>query len=192
MADQVRMGLAPNLISELGVARSFATSNIIAKVVNVEVGDKPAVSKVLRDGNEIVPPVVNDRLVGDLVDKLPPFPRLNIPRVLSQSVGAGTFVAKGTQVDLVLLLPQDINVGLLQNTHVDLANRPITQLLPLTVDPAVAPILANNDTPDTLSETDKATLQQKAGTLQVGIDENTPGKTTGNLFTALKGAVAFH
>src|SRR2546426_10523 len=144
------MPVDPRILTALA-ARTSAAS------LNLEVGDKPATSKVLRDGSEVVAPAVNERLVSDLIDKLPPIKRVDLPRVLSQSVSSGTFVAKGTSVDLVLLLPKDINVGLLQGTHLDLANRPITDLLPLTQDAAVAAILAKNDTPDTLTATDKTT-----------------------------------
>src|SRR5215475_11003500 len=77
--------------------------------INVDVGDKTVVPTVVRDGQEVQPPPLNPAKVGDLLTRLQPITRINIPRIMSQSIPPGTRVQKGTPVDIVLLPVSDID-----------------------------------------------------------------------------------
>src|SRR5215470_16075856 len=60
--------------------------------INVDVGDKTVVPTVVRDGQEVQPPPLNPAKVGDLLTRLQPITRINIPRIMSQSIPPGTRV----------------------------------------------------------------------------------------------------
>src|SRR5262249_35252088 len=107
-----------------GAPSSIATSGGVLTQVNrvaavsvplaVDVGDQNAAPPaILRGGVQVVPPQVLTNKVDDFVGGLVPIQRLNVPRVLSQSVPANTRVAVGTNIDLVLVPVNNINVNLL-------------------------------------------------------------------------------
>jgi hypothetical protein len=182
--DQLpRATFNPNLARAIAAAAAAPTA--------VEIGNAPAVAKILRDGNEVVAPQINTALASEFIDKLGPINRINLPRVLSQSVPPGTFAARGTSVDLVLVPPPQIKVGLLQGAHVDLKEKFIPDLLPLVQDAAVAPVLQSTDDPTKLTADQKTLLTAKLKDVGAGIDENVPGKGFAAAFATLKGVQAF-
>src|SRR3954467_130007 len=62
--------------------------------INIE-GDQAAPPAILRGGTQVVPPTVITTQVEAFVGGLVPIARLQVPRVLSQSVPANTRVAIG-------------------------------------------------------------------------------------------------
>src|SRR5262249_7106813 len=114
---------------------------------------------ILRGGNQVIPPVVDDQKVSSFIVQLVPIDRFDVPRVLSQSVPANTRVIAGTAIDLVLVPVNNIHLGLLDGTHPDLANKLVSDLLPIVQTPAVAAILQKTTDPMQVSDADKQTIE---------------------------------
>jgi hypothetical protein len=162
--------------------------------ISIDVGDQNAVPPaILRGGIQVVPPVVNELKVNDFVDRLVPVDRLQVPRVISQSVPANTRVAVGTTIDLVLVPVSDIQVGLLGGTHPDVVNVAVPTLLNLVQDPTIAPILQRTIDPATVTAAEKATIT--AAFLKVGpnikVDEADPTRNFATAFSTLQSARSF-
>src|SRR5688500_13800564 len=112
----------------------------------IDVSDKPVVSRVIREGVEVVAPAVDPRKVDDLVGRLKLPPRTSIPRVVGQSVPAGTRVARGSVVDLTFIRPEHIEVGVLAEVHADMKTKMVSEVVAKLADPEVLRILNTRET----------------------------------------------
>jgi hypothetical protein len=164
----------------------------LAKVQNVvvDVGAATVVPTVVRAGEEVKSPQLNTDKVSDLVTRLVPITRIKVPRVVSQSIPAGTRIPKGTPVDLVLVPVSDIDFSLLTTVHDDLKAKSIESVLPLLSDPAVEPIL-KKDSVANLTDAEKATLTSKLAPIGVTVDNTVAGKSLDLAFQSLQSAKAF-
>jgi hypothetical protein len=168
-----------------------AASAIAVRNISVEVSDLPIVPTIVREGKEIIPPAFSANRIDDFLAHTSVLPRIRLPVAVSQSIPAGTMVAKGTPVDIVLVPASDIDFGLLQQVHGDLAALPITAALPLVNDPQISPLLARASAAD-LSADEKAIVTNKLkSTLNVTVDDTNPAKTFELAFDSLKSAQAF-
>src|SRR5712692_10150077 len=77
--------------------------------------------RIVRDGKAVAPPAFNPALVDDLVSHSVPLVRTQVPVAVSQSIPAGTRVAKGTPIDLVLMPVTQIPFTVFTQFHADLA-----------------------------------------------------------------------
>src|SRR5437667_9309510 len=110
------------MIPKAGFTTNLSLANLslgirLPVTTTVDVSEKPAVTTIVRGGAVVTPPPVDKGLVDDFLGHLVPITRDVVPRVLQQSVAHGTLVAKGTSVDLVLVPPTDIQVGVLAGAH---------------------------------------------------------------------------
>jgi hypothetical protein len=169
----------------IGVASGIAMQNVV-----VDVGPGTVVSTIVRGGKEINAPTFNQNRIDDFLSHVSTLPRLLIPVAVSQSIPAGTLVPKGTPVDIVLVPMSNINFGLFDQTHADLAAHAVTDVLPIIQDPAVAAALAKGSSAD-LTATEKQTITDKLKTINVTVDDTNPAKTFDLAFNSLKGAQAF-
>jgi hypothetical protein len=180
-----------------GLTSQFAATSALANLVSrvglsqiVQVGDQPVAPTIVRGGEEVTAPPLNVGKVDDLIGRLVPILRVQVPRGVSQSIAPGTMVAKGTPIDIVLVPVSDIDFSLFDNVHADLAGKSVESVLPLLADPAVAPILQKANAA-ALTDADKATLIAKAGTIGVSVDDTVATRSTATLFDSLKNAKAF-
>jgi hypothetical protein len=164
-------------------------SGVALQNITIDVGPGPINPIIFRGGKEITPPNFNIDKVDDFISHTSVLPRLRLPVTLSQSIPAGTMVAKGTPVDIVLVPASDLNFGLLDQVHQDMINLPITAALPLIGDPQVAPLLDKD--PAELNADQKQIISQKLAALNVQVDDSNPAKTFALAFNALKSAEAF-
>jgi hypothetical protein len=164
-------------------------SAIALQNITIDVGPGPINPIIFRGGKEITPPNFNIDKVDDFISHTSVLPRLRLPVTLSQSIPAGTMVAKGTPIDIVLVPASDLNFGLLDQVHQDMINLPITAALPLIGDPQVAPLLDKD--PAELNADQKQIISQKLAALNVQVDDSNPAKTFALAFNALKSAEAF-
>ena len=94
----------------------------------IDLSEKPARAKVVREGFQ-VPPVAFDAqkatfLIDNLVTVTPKFS----PRVVSQSIRAGTKVPEGTVVDLILAPKDSIPFGVFEDLHADLKDKTLNHV----------------------------------------------------------------
>jgi hypothetical protein len=122
----------------------------------VDVSQDAAPATIVRDGKAVAPPAFNRAQVDDLIARAVPLVRLQVPVAVSQSVPAGTRVAKGTPVDLVLMPVTQIPFSVFTQFHADLASRNVSDLLPVVADPQVAPLLDLD--PSTLTAAQKTVI----------------------------------
>ena len=169
---------------------SGATRDIAAQNITVDVGPATVVPRIVRGGIEITAPAFNQNRIDDFLAHVSTLPRLFVPVAVSQSIPAGKLVPKGTPVDIVLVPMSNIHFGLFDQTHVDLAAHPVTDVLPIIRDPVVAPVLAKTSAAD-LTPNEKQIVTDKLRAINVAIDDTNPARTFELAFNSLKGAQAF-
>jgi hypothetical protein len=165
-------------------------SAIALQNINIDVGPGPINPIIFRGGKEITPPAFNVDKVDDFISHTSVLPRLELPVTLSQSIPAGTMVAKGTPIDIVLVPASNLTFGLLDQVHEQMANLAITAALPLINDPQVAPLL-DKDAADLNSDQKQLISQKLAATFNITVDDSNPARTFALAFNALKSAEAF-
>jgi hypothetical protein len=165
-------------------------SAIALQNITIDVGPGPINPIIFRGGKEITPPDFNVNKVDDFISHTSVLPRLRLPVTLSQSIPAGTMVAKGTPIDIVLVPASDLTFGLLDQVHQQMINLAITDALPLISDPQVAPLL-DKDAADLNADQKQLISQKLASTFDISIDDSNPGTTFALAFNALKSAQAF-
>jgi hypothetical protein len=167
-------------------------STVRARERVIEIGEEPVKSTIVRNGTVVATPAVDTLKVDALIDKLIPVEPANSPRVISQSVRPGTRVPKGTAIDLVLVPPADLNIGIIAEAHLDLIARPVTAVTAVINNPVVLAILDKYDDPTKITDADKTALSQAAAPLDIAVESDPQSKrSAGALFNALKGARAF-
>ena len=184
--------LAPTT-SEIALSGSLAASQRVATagVQFVDLSGQPAKAQIVRQGYEVPAVAVNPQRVDQIIGTLTQVPQINLPRVLGQSIPAGTKVPVGTVVDLVLAARNRIPFSIFANAHTDLANRTLDVLDPVLADQAAKQTLltyASADQVPAADQTHLATLFQAAN---VGIDANDPNKTFAKAFESARGALAY-
>jgi hypothetical protein len=181
--------------SVVGRGVSVATGEIggIAfQHVTIDVGAATIVPTIVREGREVVAPIFNLNRIDDFLQHSITIPRPLIPVAVSQSIPAGTMVAKGTPVDIVFVPMSNIIFGLLDVTHDDLKNLSVTDpnvQQKVLSDTQVTAILSKDVADVTPQE--KQVISDKLRTINVTVDDATPGKTFNLAFASLKSALAF-
>lgn len=159
----------------------------------VELAEKPAIAKVVRDGFQVpqvmLDPQKADFFLGDLEAVLP----LKTPRVVSQSIRAGTRATAGTVVDLVLAPPFVIPLNIFENVHKDLFDLKVSELLdkPLLKDAKVRETLLQYDNVDNIPKADRDALTLKFQAADIHIDEAAAATSFAAAFSSARGALAF-
>lgn len=166
----------------------IALTRVESRVVDVSA--KTVVPTVVRAGEEVKSPQLNTDKVSDLVGRLVPITRVKVPRVVSQSIPAGTRIPKGTPVDLVLVPVSDIDFSLFDTVHDDFKVKAVDSILPLLSDPDVEAIL-KKEKPEDLTDAERATLTTKLAPLGVQVDDAVSGKGLNLAFQSLQSAKAF-
>jgi hypothetical protein len=170
----------------------FRASGGAAPPPIIEVGEKAAPSIIVREGVEVRAPTLDKGRVEEIKDKLRRPPVTEQPRVIDQSVPAGTHVPRGTIIDIVLAPPADVELGILGLVHLELAARPITFLADAVKAPAVAAIIARAAAPADLTQQDRDALTAAAGTLNITVDPDPASdRSVDRLYRTLAGAKTF-
>ncbi len=188
IGKEVAVDALPAGTTTKATVAGIALTRVESRVVDV--GATTVIPTVVRAGEEVKPPALNIEKVSDLVGRMVPITRVKVPRVVSQSIPAGTRIPKGTPVDLVLVPVSDIDFSLLDTVHDDLKAKSIDSVLPLLSDPAVEPIL-KKDSVGNLTDAEKATLTSKLGGIGVTVDNTVTGKSLDLAFQSLQSAKAF-
>ena len=153
----------------------------------IEIGEtKAQKSVIVRDGKRVATPNVIDEQVEFLVTALPGATRTEVPRVISQSPQAGTFVKRGTKVNLVYAPPNKVPIGIFADTLAALAERPITAVGPLLDNPLVHEVITTYETPDDVPEAKrKQVVELVSQQLDVSVSEENFEQAFGTLLAGL-------
>jgi hypothetical protein len=160
----------------------------------IDVSERPAVANVIRDGKQ-VPAVsvsatdlqnwLNVGVIGPIEDRR---------RVVTQSVSAGTRVARGTSVDIVLAEPSIIPVGVLQQPHRSLVDANLTVQAVLNnflADPEIRNAVLDADRPDQIPPATQQRIRTEFSANNAPIDDGDPVRDFTAAFRTLKSAAAF-
>ena len=163
------------------------------KTIFVELDDKPAKANVVRDGYRVpsVTPDINRK--GELLGRLTPQPPTSSPRVLDQSIAAGTKVGAGTEIDLVLTPRENVIIGIFDDVHMNMKEESVADLLEKIKDQNQLLDLAfkyekADEVPETEKEIMSKLMTENAGMV---IDETKDGQRFNNGFNTIRAALAF-
>jgi hypothetical protein len=192
-------GASEETLAAASAARTSAAANPLFRATAgaapppiIEVGEKAAPSIIVREGVEVRAPTLAKDRVEEIKEKLRRPPVTEQPRVIDQSVPAGTHVPRGTIIDLVFAPPADVELGILGLIHPELAARPITSLAEAIRAPAVAAIIARTADPTELTQQDRDALTAAAGSLNITIDPDPKSeRSVDRLFRTMAGAKTF-
>lgn len=158
----------------------------------IDVSDRPESARVVRDGRTVPAlrvreDVANSIVAPDLLDV-----RFVQPRVLSQSIAAGTRVPRGTTVDLVLVSRAVVPAGTFEGVHADLSERTLEQLaLTFLADDAVRRDIAAAASFEELPAATRARIDEIAADEGIVIDEGDPARRHEALHETLRIAGTF-
>ena len=150
-------------------------------------------AKIVREGFKVPAVELNPSKSEFLIANLAIANPKDEPRVLVQSVPAGSRVPPGTTVDLTLAPARSIRFEIFENPHKDLIARPVTDLTEgILQDPEIRQTLLKYDSADEVPAADKAKLigefQSKANVVVNEANADTNFETA---FNTMRGALAF-
>jgi hypothetical protein len=107
---------------------AFRASTQAAQTVVIDLSPQPAQAKVVREGFQVPAVALDVAKAGFFIDNLAQIDVRQEPRVVSQSVPAGTKVLPGTAVELVLALTSHIPISIFQTPHRSLKDQALNTL----------------------------------------------------------------
>lgn len=162
------------------------------KEVLVEVDDKPAVAKVVREGFQVPAVQINQQATDFFLGGLVPLQPRQTPRVVSQSIKAGTKVNAGTVVDLILAPPTAIPFTIFDNVHKDLRTRNVAALTDgILQDAATRQTLLKYEKASDVPAAEKTALTVQFASASIGVSEAAPETSFEAAFNSARGALAF-
>jgi hypothetical protein len=162
------------------------------RVVVVDLSPEPAKAKVVREGYQVPKAPLDPQKAAFLVDELIGILPEQTPRVLSQSIPAGSKVTQGTTVDLVLASAEVIPFDIFENVHQDLKGRTLSSLIEGTLQsPQVRKTLLQYERAEDVPANEKQALINALSSAEVGVDEGDEQRTFKRAFDSARGALAF-
>ena len=184
--------LIPGTSAVKASSQSFAPINVNAGTVFVELQQTSAKAKVLRKGLQVPAIIVDvaklDPFLGDLEILKPS----DAPRVLNQSIVAGTKVGVGTEVDLVLAEKATIPVRIFDDMHVALEQESIQDVINrLNTNKDLVNLVLKYENIDDVEPNDLTVMTGMMEKIDISINEAEPRQGVSNAFNTLRTALAF-
>jgi hypothetical protein len=146
---------------------------------------------VVREGFEVPPVVLDDKKATFVLENLPTMIHKFAPRVVSQSVPAGTKVTPGTVVDLILAPKDAVPFDIFDNVHTDLKTKALDHVDDVIENVAVREVLLRRDSASEVTTEEKQLLVTEFQKKGVTVNEADSGRTFAKAFDSIRGAVAF-
>jgi hypothetical protein len=157
----------------------------------VDLSGEPAKAQIVRQGYDVPAVAIDPRRVDQVVGQLTQVLPINLPRVLGQSIPAGTKVPVGTVVDIVLAARNKIPFSVFANAHADLTNRTLDAIDSVFSDSTAKQTLLTYSSADQVPADARDHLVTLFQAVDVGIDPNDPNKSFDRAFDSARGALAF-
>jgi hypothetical protein len=159
----------------------------------VDLSEKAASAKIVREGLNVPPVKLDDDALDRFVleDLIKPE---EAPRVVSQSVKAGTKVPRGTEVDLFLAPRQSIPGKLIPGSHRGIAKETTTMediVKAHLADRAMRERVAKYESFEEMPERDRTAFRQALEEQDIQIDETKSDLNSDAAFRTMKTALAF-
>jgi uncharacterized protein (DUF433 family) len=186
-------GASINAIQSSNKANVSIPARTLNQTVFVELGDKPAKANISRDGYKVPSIIPDNNRLDNLLSGLPIVKPKTSPRVLGQSIAAGTRVSVGTTVDLVMAPSKDINIGIFDDVHVGLVQNNVSEILEkVSADTQIQDLVLRYDKADDMPAAQQQALADLLiQTIDIEIDDNKTGQSFGNAFNAMQVVFAF-
>lgn len=155
----------------------------------IEVGTRPMENIIVREGVEVKSPALSLTRVEAFVERLQPIIPFNTPRVVQQSVKPGSRVAKGATVDLVLVPPTYINLGLVENSHTAFQNMTVQAAAPIVQ--SARTLLDRRASAADLTSAEREQFQGILAQNNIPVDDQEPATSLDAAFRTLQGAKAY-
>ncbi len=180
-----RISLSEDAVTAFNMPRATGPTTIF-----VNLGEAEKQANIARDG--VAVPVVP--IDFSVIDQVVPIIPLLQPRVVAQSVPAGTRIPQGTTIEVVLASPLDLPTRIVPDAHVALREIPLETVFRDFVRDRddVRAVLARNISPETLSQADQSVIQAAFTEQHIDIDETATGAGVRNAFLALQAAQTFN
>ena len=167
------------------------TTQVAAPVV-IDLSPQPAQAKVVREGFAVPAVALNPAKASFFIDNLAQIDLRQEPRVVSQSVPAGTKLLPGQAVDLVLAFTRDIPIGIFDQPHRDLKDRALNVLTDgLLQDTTVRQTMLKYTTPAEVPTADKTALVAQFAQQGITVDEASADTGFAAAFNTVRSALAF-
>jgi hypothetical protein len=169
-----------------------AAGSLKAEQVLINLSPAPAQAKVIREGYQVPGVALDINKSNFFIENLQQISRKDEPRVVTQSVPAGTKVMPGTAIDLVLAPTQTIPFDIFQNPHKDLVGRKLNTVTDTILENgSVRQMLLKYDTPGDVPAADKTALINSFAEANVQVDEASADTGFNAAFNSLRSALAF-
>ena len=176
-------------LSATGLVRQTAQ---VATPVLIDLSPQPALAKVVREGFAVPAVALNPAKANFFIDNLALIDVRQEPRVVSQSVPAGTKVLPGQSVDLVLALTRDIPIGIFELPHRDLRDKALNVLTDgLLQDTTVRQTLLKYTSPAEVPVAEKTALVAQFSQQGIHVDETSADTGFAAAFNTARSALAF-
>jgi len=157
----------------------------------VDLSDKPVKAKIVREGFDVPPVVLDEKKTSFVLDNLPTILPQAAPRVVSQSVPAGTKVTPGTVVDLVLAPKEAIPFDIFDAVHADLKGKALTHVNDVVENVSAREVLLKRESAAEVTNDEKQLLTTEFQKKGITVNEADPNRTFAKAFENVRGAVAF-
>jgi hypothetical protein len=158
----------------------------------IDLSPEPAKAKVVREGYQVPQVALNPQVSSFFLDNLKPIPPRQEPRVVAQTIPAGTKVLPGTAVDLVLATTTTIPFDIFDTVHASLKGQTISVLDPLLDNATVRQTLLKYNSAADVAPEDKVALVAAFNQSEV-LPVNEANSTTSfqAAFASARSALAF-
>jgi hypothetical protein len=170
-------------------AIATAATAAISRDVIIDIAEAPTHATIVRHGQEVATPIANPARAASILENFIPIIRQEEPRSVRQSIAPGTIVTRGTAIDIDLLVPEQVTLGIFEGVHTDLRATNVTALATLLQDPEVTTAIAKPTS--ALTPTERQNLSAKLQAANVTVDDTVPDRSLGAAITGLKAAQAF-
>jgi len=162
------------------------------KTILVDLTEKSAKAKVVREGYQVPPAALDKNKAQFEFDNYEITPPKTLPRVVSQSVPAGTKVSSGTVVDLVLVPRSGVRFDIFEGVHADFKGKSVEFMTEgMLEDSKTRQILLTHENAADIPAADKTFLQGLFNDSGISFDETKEDKSFKSAYDTARGALAF-
>jgi hypothetical protein len=158
----------------------------------VDLTPTPAKAKVVREGYQVPLVALNPQVSNFFLDNLTPISPRQEPRVVAQTIPAGTKVLPGTAIDLVLATTTTIPFDIFDTVHASLKGQTLNVLDPLLDNATVRQTLLKYNSAADVAPEDKVALVAAFNQSEVlSINETNSTTNFQAAFNSARSALAF-
>ncbi|HEV8261350.1 MAG TPA: hypothetical protein VGQ19_11415 [Burkholderiales bacterium] len=159
--------------------------------VFVDLTQRVKSAQIVRRGYQVPAAKVDSKQVEKIIGDYQVVDARNLPRVVSQSVAAGTRVAEGTAVDLVLAPKSSVVFDMFEGIHTAFKGKSVDQFDVIANNTEARKTLLTYENPQDVPNADKNALISLFGANGVPIDETKTDTGFNAAFNAMRSAMAY-